>query len=121
MVRKAVWYDRMNSTLTDCIMLLVVMAERWKSAAPYRDAFETLSNRTAKMMVDSEREQWTLPTLSTPSDNASFGPESMTQWAADISEVGMSEGIDRLLNGLLDDSIYCSSNGRALNESLGEE
>lgn len=105
-VRNAVWYDRMSRTLTDCIMVLVVMAERWKGAAPYRDTFETLSNRTAKMMVDSERLQWALPPPSMPATDASHGAESMTQWVADISEVGMSEGIDSLLNGLLDDSIF---------------
>ena len=104
-VRKAAWHDRMSSTLTDCIMLLVVMAERWKSAAPYRDTFETLSSRTTNMMVESEREQWTLPTPSTPSNRVDTAADSMTQWVADISEVGMSEGIDRLLTGLLDDSI----------------
>lgn len=87
-------------------MVLVVMAERWKGAAPYRDTFETLSNRTAKMMVDSERLQWALPPPSMPATDASHGAESMTQWVADISEVGMSEGIDSLLNGLLDDSIF---------------
>lgn len=102
-------------------MLLVVMAERWKSAAPYRDTFETLSNRTAKMMVDSEREQWALPTSSMPSYGASLGPESMTQWVSDISEVGMSEGIDRLLNGLLDDSILQQQWPGTMDEPLGEE
>lgn len=98
-------------------MLLVVMAERWKSAAPYRDAFETLSNRTAKMMVDSEREQWMLPTPSSAADDR--GPGGMTQWVADISEVGMSEGIDRLLNGLLDDSMLQQPWPGTLNGPLG--
>uniref|UniRef100_A0A8H7K2P4 Transcription factor domain-containing protein n=1 Tax=Bionectria ochroleuca TaxID=29856 RepID=A0A8H7K2P4_BIOOC len=40
-----------SSILTSCTMLLVVIAERWKKAAPYRDIFEAFCNRTTSMMA----------------------------------------------------------------------
>lgn len=38
-------YD-VGNTLTSCTMLLTVIAERSKSAVPYRDIFEALHSRT---------------------------------------------------------------------------
>lgn len=40
-----------SSILTSCTMLLVVIAERWKKAAPYRDIFEAFCNRTTSIMA----------------------------------------------------------------------
>ncbi|ORY56987.1 fungal-specific transcription factor domain-containing protein, partial [Pseudomassariella vexata] len=102
-VREAVWYDGMSSTLTDCTMLLAVLAERWKSAAPYRDIFEALSNRTITMMVDRNREQWTRPVSFVPS--SPVNPQNLTRWVADIPDAGMLDGTDKILEGLLDDFI----------------
>ncbi|ETS84238.1 hypothetical protein PFICI_02263 [Pestalotiopsis fici W106-1] len=47
-------HDTVSSTCTDCTMVLVVMAERWAGASPYRDIFETLSKRTMTMMINSD-------------------------------------------------------------------
>ncbi|KAH6974178.1 fungal-specific transcription factor domain-containing protein [Ilyonectria sp. MPI-CAGE-AT-0026] len=117
-VGDAVWYDGMSSTLMDCTMLLVVIAERWKGATPYRDIFEALSNRTTAMMMDRKREQWMLPAPSTVSNPVDQG--DLTQWMADISNVGMSDGIDRLLNGLIGDFILQEPESEMVSGSLEE-
>lgn len=82
----------------DCSMLLAVIAERWRSAGPYRDLFEALCNRTTTMMMDKSYGDGT-PTTSNMADFVN--PEDLTQWMTDISDVGMSDGIDKLLNGLI--------------------
>ncbi|KAJ6141556.1 hypothetical protein N7470_009946 [Penicillium chermesinum] len=45
-VRDSAKFHEIGSTCTDCLMVLVVIAERWKGAAPYRDILDTLANRT---------------------------------------------------------------------------
>ncbi|KAM5341441.1 hypothetical protein ACJ41O_014472 [Fusarium nematophilum] len=100
-VRDETRYDEMSSTFKSCTMLLVVMAERWKNAAPYRDMFEALCNRTTKMMSERSRDQSELLSSGAGSDEMEVG--SFTQWMADISDVGMSDGINSLLNGLITD------------------
>ncbi|CAG9961946.1 unnamed protein product, partial [Clonostachys byssicola] len=50
--RAAIRRDTVASTCTNCMMILVVMTERWASVAPYRDTFEILSNATQSMLVD---------------------------------------------------------------------
>lgn len=100
-VRRGTSYDKMSCVLTDCTMLLVVLAERWKRAAPYRDLFETLAKRTTKMMTAENREQWITSTL--PSDQARTESENVTRWVADITDTGISDGIGDLLSGLVAD------------------
>lgn len=100
-VRHAVRQHGMTTTLTDCLMILVVMAERWKNVGAYRDIFEALSSRTMSMTMEENRDLQTFPTSSTTSHHAD--PDDLNQWMADISEVGMSGGIDRLLDGLVGD------------------
>ncbi|KAF5260770.1 hypothetical protein FOXYS1_8578 [Fusarium oxysporum] len=56
-VRHRTSLNEMSSTLTSCTMVLAVIAERFKGAAPYRDIFEALCTRTKEMMVDGGGEQ----------------------------------------------------------------
>jgi hypothetical protein len=93
-VREVVRNDDLNSTCTDCTIVLVVMAEKWKGAAPYRDIFEALAGRTMTMMVDKNHEQWMSPTTWGLSDG--LDPADLTQWIADITDMGMSDWIDKL-------------------------
>jgi hypothetical protein len=117
-VREAVRYDDISSTFTDCTMLLVVIAERWKSAGPYRDIFEALASRTMTMMVDKNHEQWMLLAPSTLSDRQV--PGNLTQWMADIADVGMSDGVDRALNNLIGEFISQEQKTDNLGLSLEE-
>jgi hypothetical protein len=93
-VRDVVRNDDLNSTCTDCTIVLVVMTEKWKGAAPYLDIFEALASRTMTMMVDKNHEQWMSSTTSALSDG--LDPADLTQWMADITDMGMSGWIDRL-------------------------
>lgn len=98
-VRETVRHDDLSSTCSDCMIVLVVMAERWKGAAPYRDIFEALASRTRTMMVDKSYEWWTESNCSTLSDGLDQG--DLTQWMADINDMGISDGVDRILTGLI--------------------
>ncbi|VUC26586.1 unnamed protein product [Clonostachys rosea] len=93
---------RVSSVCTDCTIMLVLMAEKWKAAAPYRDTFETLSKRTITMLDHKPRG------VITPSDGTLEPQDShedgLAQWMALISDVGMSEGyINSLLNSVVGD------------------
>lgn len=47
--------SNINKTCTDCTMILVVIAQGWQTAAPYRDLFEVLVARTISM-IDNRRD-----------------------------------------------------------------
>lgn len=98
-VREAIRQDDVISTCTDCTIVLVVMSERWAGASPYRDIFEALAARTMTMMVDKNDQWWMLPTRSTLSNG--LDQKALNQWMADIVDVGMSDGMDRMLTGLI--------------------
>ena len=104
-VREATRQDQMSSTCTDCTIVLVIMAERWDTVAPYRDIFDALASRTMAMVADKSREKSMLPgtavTASTQPDG--HDPEDFSQWMAGIVETGMFEGVDRLLPDLIGD------------------
>lgn len=48
-----------SNTCTDSTIVLVIMAERWPAAAPYRDIFEALARQTTSMMAKRSNEQCT--------------------------------------------------------------
>ena len=100
-VRETVRHDDMSKTCTDCTIVLVMMTVQWEGAAPYRDIFEALASRTMTMMVNKNQEWDLVPASSMLSDG--LNQEDLTQWMADIADVGMSDGIDRLLTGLVGD------------------
>lgn len=99
--RAAVRHDDMSKTCTDCTILLVMMATQWEGAAPYRDIFETFANRTITMMVDMSDNEVLSPSISPPSE----GPDqqNLAQWITNVADVGMMDGIDGLLAGLVGD------------------
>ncbi|KAI8713851.1 hypothetical protein NCS52_01230900 [Fusarium sp. LHS14.1] len=102
-VRHQTSLDEMNSTPTSCTMLLTVIADRFKSAASYRDVFEALCSRTKKMMVDGGGEQSGVQ-LSTM-DPCDVAPGMFTQWMAEISDAGISNAVNSLLAGLVSDCV----------------
>jgi hypothetical protein len=100
-LREVVRQDDVSSTCTNCTMVLVVMAERWQAAAPYRDMFKALASRTMTMLVDKNHKTWMLPCASRQSDD--LDSEDLTQWMAGIANTGMSDGVDTLLTGFMGD------------------
>ncbi|KAG5809298.1 hypothetical protein H9Q74_005673 [Fusarium xylarioides] len=102
-VRHRTSLNEMSSTLTSCMMVLAVIAERFKGAAPYRDIFEALCTRTKKMMVDGGGEQSGVQ-ISTL-DPCYVMPGMFTQWMAEISDAGISDTVDSLLAGLVSDCV----------------
>ncbi|KAJ4253808.1 hypothetical protein NW762_010203 [Fusarium torreyae] len=99
--RQASRYDQISSTCTDCTMVLVMLAERWPEAAPFRNIFEALASRTMTMLTDSqEGNQAVSTTLGVEQD---MNTEGLSQWAAGISDAGISTGVDWLLSELIDE------------------
>ena len=92
--------DQVSSTCTDCTMVLVILAERWSDAAPFRDIFEAFASRTMTMLYLEQHKQAPSTELNTAQD---ISPEGLTQWMAGISDVSMSSGVDLLLNDLIDE------------------
>ncbi|PVH76155.1 hypothetical protein DL98DRAFT_657644 [Cadophora sp. DSE1049] len=104
-IRVTIRQDEISNTCTACTMVLVVLAERWEQAAPYRDIFEALASKTMAMVVDKHHEMWMAPDVSVieqPGSGLSF-PGEMGQWVTNIADVGMSDGIGSLLTGLIYD------------------
>uniref|UniRef100_A0A8H7KA26 Xylanolytic transcriptional activator regulatory domain-containing protein n=1 Tax=Bionectria ochroleuca TaxID=29856 RepID=A0A8H7KA26_BIOOC len=99
--RDSLRHDQISSTCTDCTMVLVIMAERWKDAAPYRDVFEALASRTMTMIADKQQGKEAAPTwFATEQDRYSA---DLPEWMAGIADSGISLGVDLLLSGLGDD------------------
>ncbi|KAK1149012.1 hypothetical protein N8T08_007687 [Aspergillus melleus] len=93
--------DQVSSTCMDCTMVLVILAERWPDAAPYRDVFDALASRTMTMMADLQQDKQVAPTVLVPGKDTY--PEQLPQWVAGISDAGLSAGVDWLLGELIDD------------------
>ncbi len=103
------------TTCTACTTVLVIMAERWKAASPYRDIFETLASKTINMICDVERENWLVPGL--PALQQNWGGEHGSQtveeqfeqlpfseWVENVADMGMCGGVEMLLDGLMGES-----------------
>jgi hypothetical protein len=104
-IRDATRHDEISSTCTAATMVLTVLAERWRQAVPYRDIFEALANKTMSMIFEKHRQQWTTPeapALLQQQPDVSMSTE-LAQWVTDIADVGMSDGIESLLTGLVYD------------------
>ena len=109
-VRDGVRHENMINTCMDCTRVLVVMSQRWDSVAPYHDIFEALSTRTISMMLDKNQAQQTdlHPTMVSNGLDA----DDLTEWMSGINDVGMSEGVDTILNGLIGDFESREPNGQ---------
>lgn len=102
--RKASRQGQVSSTCTNCTIVLVIMAERWDTAAPYRDIFEALAKRTITMMDENGHGDWTLPSAESQPEG-SGGAGDFMQWRSCIEDTGgMSEGLDELLTSLIGDA-----------------
>ncbi|KAL2824999.1 putative transcriptional activator protein acu-15 [Aspergillus cavernicola] len=99
--RQAYRQGQVSSTCTDCTIVLVIIAERWEAAAPYRDIFGTLANRTMMMMDDKADGSWALPIGSREPDDGGEG--DLMNWMTRVTDTGMSEGINTLFNSFVGD------------------
>lgn len=93
--------DQVSSTCTDCTLVLVILAERWADAGPYRDIFEVLASRTMTMLADLQEGKQVGPTALVQGQKAY--PEDLPQWVAGITDTGYSTGADWLLSELIDE------------------
>lgn len=100
-----------SKTCTDCTMVLVVIAQGWKGAAPYRDIFEVLASRTMSMIVTRSCQQ-PLPAAAPLSDSSDR--EAVTRWMADMEDTGMLDAFDGLLSGFMDDFTPYDMDGSGL-------
>lgn len=100
-IRETIQYDDVSRICTDATMVLVVIAQAWEEAAPYRDLFEVLANRTMTMIVSRNNGTNILPTHWASTDSTE--QETLIQWIADIANTGMSDEMEGLLNGFMDD------------------
>ncbi|KAH6989672.1 fungal-specific transcription factor domain-containing protein [Ilyonectria sp. MPI-CAGE-AT-0026] len=97
---EAVQISDVNSTCIDCTMVLVVIAEGWEYAAPYRDIFEALASQTISMMLRGDR-TWEASTFSAVSDTSDR--ENMNRWLADMAGMDMLDVVNELLPGFVED------------------
>ncbi|KAH7245335.1 fungal-specific transcription factor domain-containing protein [Fusarium tricinctum] len=94
-------HDQVSNTCMDCTMVLVILAERWPEAAPFRNIFEVLTNRTMTMLSDAH--QGKEITSSAIGPESETYPEGLSQWMEGISGSGITTGVDWLLSELIDE------------------
>lgn len=93
--------DHVSNTCMDCTMVLVILAERWPEAAPFRNIFEVLASRTMTMLSDSHQGKDVGPIAIGPESETY--PEGLSQWMEGISDSGITTGVDWLLSELIDE------------------
>lgn len=96
--RKASGHEQANNTCNDCTVALVIMAERWDVAAPYREIFVALASRTMSMMSDMADENISKDVASADLEN--WAEEDLTEWMKMVADAGVLEGPNGLLTGL---------------------
>lgn len=101
--REAHRQGQVSSTCTDCTIVLVIMAERWDAATPYRDIFEALANRTVMMMDDKAVAGGKPTVVASASEVDSRDEGDLMQWMTQMADGGMSEGFNGLLTSLVGD------------------
>ena len=109
-VRSRLGYERISKACTDCTIAFVILAERWRDAAPYRDLFEALSSSTLSF-VSQGRSTVTAsagnPAFEVPNSQAESSlmgePDFSTMFAAFSEEVSAPAQVDTLLDALLVD------------------
>lgn len=97
---RAVQYQEASKTCIDCTMVLVVIAEAWEGAAPYRDIFEILASHTMSMIIS--RSQQSQPPPQGPALADTSEREAVSRRISDIDDMGMLNVFDDLLVGFVD-------------------
>ncbi|KAF9877052.1 hypothetical protein CkaCkLH20_05318 [Colletotrichum karsti] len=100
-VRTVEPHEEVIKTSTDCTMVLVVIAEGWAGAAPYRDIFEALANRTMSMLLHGKSAAQA--SSQTGQDGSDNPQRDAWAWMADFDHTGVLDGFDDLLSGFMED------------------
>jgi hypothetical protein len=96
--REAAGHGKASSTCNDCTIALVIMAERWDAASPYREIFIALVNRTMSMI--SNKTDGSVPKNVVSSDSENYVEEDWTEWMRIVADAGLLEGFNGLLTGV---------------------
>ncbi|VUC37189.1 unnamed protein product, partial [Clonostachys rosea] len=91
--------DQVSSTCNNCTLVLVVLAERWKECAPFRDIFEDLASRTITMMADSGPRPGEAAVPLAPESSGHL--DDLPQMVAAVPDLGFPPGTNLLLDGLM--------------------
>lgn len=95
-IRDAQSQSHVSTVCTNFTIVLVIMAERWAAAVPYRDIFEKLAGRTISMIESCKRNSTVQPEdITTTLD--SQGQEDWMQFVTFLDETTMSDGFNGLL------------------------
>ena len=96
------------STCGACNMVLVIIAERWREAAPYRDIFETLSERTINMVYSartSDLSSGRMPTQSSLNDTEiSTNEPTWQDWVMGMDDIAIPQDSEWLFQELFGNS-----------------
>jgi hypothetical protein len=91
-------YQSISKTCTDCTITFVILAERWKDAAPYRDLFEAISSSTLALAASPASADATSQSLYAPDE---AGTDFSEMFASFADEVDAPAQIDSMLDALL--------------------
>lgn len=103
-VRTSTRQDEIGSTCMACTMVLVVMAERWKAAAPYRDIFEALASKTMSMAANQDKHPSDAHRAAVAATQQAEELDlswELSQWVSNIPDVEMSDGMETFLTALI--------------------
>lgn len=106
LVGSSLSYQYISQTCTDCTITFVILAERWRDAAPYRDLFEALSSSLLKTVSQSDRQRLSSSDdISNLQSQREIGNEpSFSKMLADFTEdTEPSAQVDNLLDALMTD------------------
>lgn len=101
-IRENTKFHEISSTCTDCLIVLVVMAERWKGAASYRDILDTLANRTMAAVSEAQAQG----KVESPSLGAGVpGSGGLYHYMTEIEDFDLLDGVDRFFMDFIGDTI----------------
>ncbi|OJJ94768.1 hypothetical protein ASPACDRAFT_1892172 [Aspergillus aculeatus ATCC 16872] len=92
-----------DSTCNDCTIALVIMAERWDVAAPYRDIFVALASRTMSMLSAKACEERLSDRVDSASAWGRAEQDDCTEWMNMVADAGVLNGSNGLLTGIARD------------------
>ena len=90
--------DTVSNICTACTVVLSITAERWQSAASYRNAFDMLTSATLSMLVETKASatEPSFPIL--PSSEH----DDFSGWFADMADIGICTSVEDLLSTMLE-------------------
>jgi hypothetical protein len=101
-IRARLGYEKISKTCNDCTITFVILAERWKDAAPYRDLFEAISSTTLALVSQPQPSQPSDMSQTLGSQLSLSEDHSLSDmFAMFTNEVDAPAQIDTMLDALL--------------------